>query len=184
LKLYNEKAMNKKIVWSVFNEYTFLANIEATDKEAARAKVTELLGIDCKTAERLTIFVAGDTVTVIVARNTFILFQQFGGCTLDFTEYHCSRPISLEECQLVIKTMTAWVATQNASIMAARVGSDLDYVMEQVKQLEDILIEPRWSNCTWFIFSPGHDNSRERERDDALADAYCDALYTSSPYDE
>lgn len=173
----------RPMYWSVFEGFDFLINILASDKDEATELALAQLGLDAVKGPKLTVFVAGDTVTTLAARNTFSLFQVHGGVAFEWPGEGETCSISREDCETMLGRMRVWVGQPEASQLAEGVGSDLNYVRAQIADIEGILNDPRWSCFSWVVFRPFHSDNREADEDAARADAYSNALYTSTPED-
>lgn len=174
----------EKPYWSVFDGFDFLLNVLAFDKETARKLAVGQLGLSDFAGAKLTVFEAGHTVTTLAARNTFGLFQEHGGVAFDWPSPHGgTRSILREECQVMLETMRLWIELPEAGQLAEKVGSDLAFVRQQIADIENLLNDPRWACYQWIVFNPFYDDNREAAEDAAKADAYCNALYTSTPED-
>lgn len=173
----------KPIYWSMFEGFDFLLNLAASDKEEATGLALAQLDWSADKASKLQIFLAGDTVTTLAARNTFSLFQEHGGVAFEWSGEGETRSISREDCEAMIEGMRVWVGLPEADMLAVGVGSDLNYVRAQIADIERLLSDPRWSCFSWVVFQPFHSDNREAEEDYARADAYSDMLYTSTPED-
>lgn len=173
----------KPIYWSVFEGFDFRLNLAASDKEEATAMALAQLGWKADKAPKLQVFLAGETVTTLAARNTFSLFQEHGGVAFDWPGEGETRSIAREECEAMLERMRVWADQPEASQLAEGVGSDLNYVRAQIADIERLLSDPRWSCISWVVFQPFHSDNREAAEDYARADAYSDALYTSTPED-
>lgn len=169
--------------WSVFEGFDFLLNVEASDKGEAMELALVQLGWSADKGARLSVFLAGDAVTTLAARNTFGLFQEHGGVAFDWPPDGDTRSISREDCEAMLERMRVWVGVPEATQLAVSVGSDLDYVRAQIAEIEGLLSNPRWSCFSWVVFRPFHCDNREADEDAARADAYSNALYTSTPED-
>lgn len=176
--------MSTSKFWSVFDGFDFLLNIKALDKEDAQGLALAQLGLSAEKIKNLNIFLAGDSVTTLVSRNTFSLFQEHGGVTFDWPgREQTTRAISRGECETMLESMRDWLAQPDAILLAENVGSDLGYVQAQIAEIQGLLSNPRWSCHQWVKFEPFHNDSRVADEDAAGADAYCNALYTSTPED-
>lgn len=174
----------RPLYWSVFEGFDFLLNILATDRESATELALAQLGWSANKRPNLTVFEAGDTVTTLAARNTFSLFQKHGGVAFDWPGIDGdTRSIPREDCESMLDRMRIWADKPEASQLAEGVGSDLNYVRAQIADIEGLLSNPRWSCFSQVVFRPFHSDNREADEDAARADAYCDALYTSTPED-
>jgi hypothetical protein len=169
--------------WSVFDGFDFLLNVVATHKEEATEMALVQLGWGANKGPGLSVFLAGDTVTTLAARNTFGLFQEHGGVAFDWPPEGDTRSISREDCIAMLERMRVWAAQPDANLLALGVGSDLDYVRAQIADIEGLLSNPRWSCFEWVVFRPFHSDDRDADEDAARADAYSNALYTSTPED-
>jgi hypothetical protein len=174
---------SKAMFWSVFDGFDFLLNVMATHKEEALELALVQLGWSADKGPSLSVFLAGDTVTTLAARNTFGLFQEHGGVALNWPLEGDTRSISREDCKAMLASMRVWVDQPEATLLALSVGSDLDYVRAQIADIEGLLSNPRWSCFEWVVFRPFHNDDREAEEDAARADAYSNALYTTTPED-
>lgn len=127
-----------------------------------------------------------DVVNFISSVNTFSLFQKHGKVKLDWLMPYQSetRDISREECFAMLSNMRAWLQTPLAESEATSVGSDLRFVREKIEFIESSLAErsTRGFHGVMFLISGADD--RKAQEDDARADAYCHALYGSTPYDD
>lgn len=170
------------VYWSVFQDFDFLLNVMASTKEEATELALSQFGWSVDKGPHLSVFLAGDTVTTLAARNTFGLFQEHGGVAFDWFDGG-TRAISRDDCESMLERMRLWLDQPEARFLAEGVGSDLDYVRAQIADIEGLLSNPRWSCFPWVVFQPFHDDNREAAEDYARADAYCDALYTSTPED-
>jgi hypothetical protein len=170
--------------WSVFDGFDFLLNVLACDKESARKLAVDQLGLSDVEGSKLTVFEAGHTVTALAARNTFSLFQEHGGVAFEWPIAHGgTRSILREECQVMLESMRHWIELPEAKQLAENVRSDLAFVRQQIADIERLLGDPRWGCYSWIVFNPFRDDNREAAEDEARADAYCNALYTSTPED-
>ena len=169
------------LYWSVFEGFDFLINVLASCKDEATELALAQLGLGADKGPNLTVFAAGDTVTTLAARNTFGLFQEHGGVAFEWPGEGETRHISREDCESMIARMRVWAGQPEASQLAEGVGSDLNYVRAQIADLEGLLSDPRWSCFSWVVFRPFHSDNREADEYAARADAYCNALYTSTP---
>ncbi|MCF5371351.1 hypothetical protein [Pseudomonas syringae] len=125
-----------------------------------------------------------EVVKYLASENTFSLFQKHGKINLEWlmpTEYQ-TRDMSIPECLAMLGNMRAWLQTASAASEAESVGSDLRFVLEKLEHVEGTLSAQSKYHGVMFLKS-GNDDRQARE-DDARADAYCHALYSSSPYDE
>lgn len=174
---------NELVNWNVFDKFTFLMNVSAFDKESATEKAIVRLGLGNDTGVKLTVFLAGDTVTAHAAGNTFSLFQKHGGLAFEWPGPGGETRISREECKSMVDCMRLWINQPESGQLAKNVGSDLAFVRDQIMEIEGILKAPRWALCLWVVFNPFNDDNREASEDFDRADAYCNDLYTSSPFD-
>lgn len=166
--------------WCVYSEFTFLTHIEACDIAEAKIKAEKHFGL----SKPLQVFPTRETVTTYAARNTFSLFQKYGGMSKDWTEtYSRLEPISRGDLRTLLDCMQVWVGNPDASSAAEKVGSDLQYVREKIADFNMLLTDPRWLYSQWIEVELLGNDSREHERDCAMADAYSDMLYTSAPED-
>ena len=166
--------------WCVYSGFTFLTHVEACDEVEANAKAESQFGLN----KPLQIFPDSETVTIYAARNTFSLFQEYGGLSKAWTEtYSRLEPISRSDLGALLDCMKLWVNKPDAVNTAELVGSNIGYVRGKIADLDLLLIEPRWVYSQWIeIELLGNDDS-VNERDCAMADAYSDMLYTSTPED-
>lgn len=180
------------VAWKVYTGFDFLMHVKARDKEEATQKAIAELGWADRTDFTLTVFKAHDTVRPSAARNTFGLFQNHGGVSFGWPvedefgwpgQEGPIRPLSRDECLSMLVRMRVWITQPEAAQLADDVGSDLEYVQAQIDDIARILEDPLWEYCSWIEFSASRSNNRDAEEDEARADAYCNALYTSSPYD-
>lgn len=181
-----------EVAWTIYNKFDFLMNVKARDKEEATQKAITELGWTNRTDFTLTVFEARGTVRTSAPRNTFGLFQDHGGLSFGWpvedefgwpSEEGPIRPLSRDECFSMLGRMRRWLTKPEAAQLAEDVGSDLKYVQAQIDDISRILEDPRWEYCSLIEFSTARSNNREAEEDEERADAYCNALYTSSPYD-
>lgn len=127
-----------------------------------------------------------DVVKFLAAVNTFSLFQKHGNVDLDWLMPYQgeTRDIGREECFAMLDNMRAWLQTPSAESEAASVGSDLRFVREEIEFIESSLAERSDKKHHGVMFLTFRADDRKAQEDDARADAYCHALYGSTPYDE
>lgn len=127
-----------------------------------------------------------DVVKFFAAVNTFSLFQKHGKVDLNWLMPYQreTRDIGREECFAMLDNMRAWLQTPSAESEAASVGSDLRFVREEIEFIESSLAERSTKKHHGVMFLTFRADDRKAQEDDARADAYCHALYGSSPYDD
>lgn len=166
--------------WCVYDGFTFLMHVEAPDEAEARQEAASKTGLN----KRLTVFLEDDTVTTFAGRNTFTLFQKYGGLSMDWLEMYCQvGPISRAHFRSMVDCVMKWVETPAATLAAVSVGSDLGYVRARLDGFNKLLGEPRWAYKSWIKIELGRDDDRQADRANDMADAYSNYLYTSSPED-
>ncbi|MFL1449287.1 hypothetical protein ACI77O_12900 [Pseudomonas tritici] len=127
-----------------------------------------------------------DVVKFQGAVNTFSLFQKHGKVELDWLMPYQSetRDIGREDCFVMLGNMRAWLQTPSAESEANSVGSDLRFVHEEIEFIEASLAKRSVKEYQGVMFLAFQADDRQAQEDDARADAYCHALYGSTPYDD
>lgn len=127
-----------------------------------------------------------DVVKFHGAVNTFSLFQKHGNVDLDWLMPYQgeTRDIGREECFAMLDNMRAWLQTPSAESEAVSVGSDLRFVREEIEFIEASLAKRSSNKHHGVMFLTFQADDRKAQEDDARADAYCHALYSSTPYDD
>ncbi len=164
--------------WCVYSGFVFLTHVEACDEVEAKVKAESQFGL----SKQLQIFPDRETVTTYAARNTFSLFQEHGGLSKDWTEtYSRLAPISRSDLRVLLDCMQLWVNKPDAVKASEKVGSHIDYVNAKITELELLLKEPRWIYSQWIEIELLDNDDSVNQSHCAMADAYSDMLYTSSP---
>lgn len=131
----------------------------------------------------------GTLLTTLMGRNTFEMFQSFGGLDLPWLEVgDCGmkrcRPFSRAECNRLIQTMTAWLASDQAEAQMRDVRTDRRYVESKLNQFARLLaphpeLAPNHPFNTWRFLTVErfHDDDRELDEMCELADDYADRYW-------
>ncbi|ASW03831.1 hypothetical protein [Paraburkholderia aromaticivorans] len=126
---------------------------------------------------------------ILMGGNTFQMFQSFGGldlCWLEVGMYgmECCRPFSRSECEQLIKTMRAWLTSDQAEREMRAVGTDRRYVQGKLDQLAKLLAPdpeqaPDHFFNTWLFLTVERflDDDRGLNEMCELADDYADRYW-------
>lgn len=129
-----------------------------------------------------------EVVTVFAPRNTFSLFQKFGGLDLSWCEVgqygkQCSRPICRCDAAKLVRVMTIWLASSEADQEVVAAGTDHQYVQVMIDEIASLLApDGTWlRNEPWSYITAESFGNDDRELDGlcALADAYSDHYWGS-----
>jgi len=130
----------------------------------------------------------GSYITMYMGRNTFSLFQNFGGISMPLLTRVSSDgqsidgtclPFTKEDAIKLLCNMTEWANSVSANVEAKRVGSDLIFVSRQLLQLAEVIEGNRPGVPIDFCYEMFGNDDLEEERQREMADNFSDEHWTA-----